>query len=42
MILIEGPQGIRLVPFDAEFAVQMEAARQIMQENREVLKKLAE
>jgi putative addiction module antidote len=38
----EGPQGIRLLPFDPEFATQMEAAREIIRENRDVLQRLAE
>jgi putative addiction module antidote len=42
LYLTEGPQGIRLVPYDEEFAAQMEAARDIMRENRDVLRKLAE
>jgi len=42
LYLTEGPQGIRLVPFDEEFARQMEAAREIMRENRDVLQRLAE
>jgi putative addiction module antidote len=42
LFITEGPQGIRLVPFDQEFAVQMEAAREVMRENRDVLKRLAE
>lgn len=42
LYLTEGPQGIRLVPFDEEFATQMEAAREIMRENRDVLRRLAE
>jgi putative addiction module antidote len=42
LYVTEGPQGIRLVPFDEEFAQQMEAAREIMRENRDVLKRLAE
>jgi putative addiction module antidote len=42
LYLTEGPQGIRLVPYDEEFAAQMEAAREIMRENRDVLRKLAE
>jgi putative addiction module antidote len=40
--LTEGPQGIRLMPFDQEFATQMEAAREVMRENRDVLQSLAE
>jgi putative addiction module antidote len=42
LYLTEGPQGIRLVPFDEEFAAQMEAAREVMRENRAVLQRLAE
>jgi putative addiction module antidote len=42
LYITEGPQGIRLIPFDEEFARQMEAAREIMRENRDVLQKLAE
>jgi putative addiction module antidote len=42
LYLTEVPQGIRLVPFDEEFATQMEAAREIMRENRDVLQRLAE
>jgi putative addiction module antidote len=38
----EGPEGIRLMPFDPDFALQMEAAREIMRENRDVLQRLAE
>jgi len=34
--------GIHLVPYDQEFAAQMEAAREVMRENRDVLRKLAE
>ena len=42
LYLTEGPQGIRLVPYDEEFARQMEVAREIMRENRDVLQRLAE
>ena len=42
LYLTESPDGIRLVPYDEEFARQMEAAREIMRANRDVLKKLAE
>jgi putative addiction module antidote len=42
LFISEGSQGIRLVPFDQEFATQMEAAREVMRENRDVLQKLAE
>jgi putative addiction module antidote len=42
LYVTEGPEGIRLTPFDEEFARQMEAAREIMRENRDVLQRLAE
>jgi putative addiction module antidote len=42
LYLTESPQGIRLVPYDEEFARQMEVAREIMRENRDVLQRLAE
>lgn len=38
----EGAEGIRVMPFDPEFARQMEAAREVMRENRDVLQRLAE
>jgi putative addiction module antidote len=34
--------GIRLVPYEESFAAQMEVARDVMRENRDVLRKLAE
>jgi putative addiction module antidote len=34
--------GIHLVPYEENFAAQMEAARDVMRENRDVLRKLAE
>jgi putative addiction module antidote len=40
--ITDGPQGIRLAPYDEEFAQQMEAAREVMRENRDVLRRLAE
>jgi putative addiction module antidote len=42
LYIVESPQGIRLIPFDQEFATQMEAAREVMRENRDVLQRLAE
>jgi putative addiction module antidote len=42
LYVTEGPLGIHLVPYDEEFAAQMEAAREVMRENRDVLRKLAE
>jgi putative addiction module antidote len=40
--ITDGPEGIRLVPYDEEFARQMEVAREVMRENRDVLRRLAE
>ena len=42
LYITESPQGIRLMPYDHEFAAQMEAAREVMRENRDVLQRLAE
>ena len=42
LYITESPQGIRLMPYDQEFATQMEAAREVMRENRDVLQRLAE
>lgn len=39
---IEVPDGVKLTPFDPEFAAQMEVAEQVMREDRDVLRKLAE
>ena len=38
----ETPNGIELTAYNPEFAAQMEAAEEIMREDRDVLKKLAE
>jgi putative addiction module antidote len=35
-------EGIQLVPYDESLSVQMDAAREVMRENRDVLRKLAE
>ncbi len=42
LYIIQTRDGIHLVPYDEEFAAQMEAAREVMRENRDVLRKLAE
>jgi putative addiction module antidote len=42
LYITEGSQGIRLLAFDTEFAAQMETAREVMRENRDVLQRLAE
>jgi putative addiction module antidote len=41
LYVIETQQGIELTPFNPEFAAQMDAAEQIMREDRDVLKRLA-
>jgi putative addiction module antidote len=38
----ETPNGIELQPYDPEFVEQLEAAKRVMRENRNLLKKLAE
>lgn len=40
--LTEAPDGYRISQYDPEFARQMEVAEQVMRENRDVLRKLAE
>lgn len=42
LFLTETPEGFKLTPYDEQFVRVMEAANQIMRENRDVLKKLAE
>lgn len=42
LFITEGSQGIHLSPLDQDFAAQMEAAREVMRENRDVLQRLAE
>src|SRR5690606_40621398 len=39
---LETPDGIRLTIYDPEFAAQMDIAEEIMREDRNVLRKLAE
>lgn len=39
---IETPNGIELTPYDPEFAQQLEAAKRVMREDRDALRKLAE
>lgn len=41
LFALETPDGIRLTTYDPELAAQMEAAEQIMREDRLVLRKLA-
>jgi putative addiction module antidote len=42
LYVTETPDGLKLTPYDEEFAQVMEAASRIMRENRDVLRKLAE
>jgi putative addiction module antidote len=37
----EAPDGFRITPFNEEFAEQMEAAEEVMREDRDVLRALA-
>lgn len=40
--VLETPDGIKLVPFDPEFARQLDVAERVMREDRDILRKLAE
>ena len=42
IFLIETPEGYILTPYDLNFAKQMKRANEIMRENKDVLKALAE
>ena len=42
LYVLETPNGIELTPYDPQFAAQMDVAEQVMREDRDVLKKLAE
>lgn len=42
LMVLETPDGITLTGYDPEFARQMEAAEEIMREDRDLLRKLAE
>lgn len=42
LYVLETPNGIELTSYDPGFAAQMDAAEQVMREDRDVLKKLAE
>ena len=41
LYLVEEPNGFRLTPYNEEFIRQMDAAEEIMRENKDVLKVLA-
>ena len=40
--VVETPNGIELTPYDPEFAQQMVLAEEVMREDRDALRKLAE
>ncbi|MBB5344680.1 AbrB/MazE/SpoVT family DNA-binding domain-containing protein [Tunturibacter empetritectus] len=42
LYVTESPDGIRLSPYDAALGRKLDAFEQVMRENRDVLKKLAE
>jgi len=42
LMVLETPDGIRLTPYDPEFAAQLDIAEDIMRERRDLLRKLAE
>ena len=42
LYVLETPRGIELTAYDPEFAAQMDAAEQVMREDRDALRKLAE
>jgi len=42
LYITDAPDGVRLSPYNDAFAQKVEALEQVMRENRDVLKKLAE
>ena len=42
LYVLETPDGIELTPYRPDFAQQMDLAREVMHENRDVLRKLSE
>ncbi len=42
LYVLETPSGVQLTPYNPEFAQQIEAAEEVMRDDRDVLKKLAE
>jgi len=42
LYLLDTPEGVQLTPYNAAFTQKLEAFEQVMRENRDVLKKLAE
>lgn len=41
LFIVHTPEGIRLTPYDADFAKVMEATREYMADHRDALKELA-
>jgi putative addiction module antidote len=42
LYVTETPDGVKLTPYDPEFAHQMEVAEGVMRKNRDVLRRLAD
>jgi putative addiction module antidote len=42
LFILNTPDGIKLTPYDQDFAEEMEAARRVMRKHRDVLRRLAE
>lgn len=42
LAVVETPDGIVLTPYDPELAAQLDAAEQVMREDRDLLRKLSE
>jgi putative addiction module antidote len=42
LFVSETPDGIKLTPYDQDFAEEMEAGRKVMRKHRDVLRKLAQ
>jgi putative addiction module antidote len=42
LYVTDSPEGVQLSPYNAALAQKLEALEQVMRENRDVLKKLAE
>lgn len=42
LYVLEVPNGVQLTPYDPEFARQMDVAEQVMREDRDALRRLAE
>ena len=42
LMVLEGPEGITLTPYNPAFAAQLAVAEKVMREDRDLLRKLAE